>query len=205
MSVHGFCGSGIRAWLSWVSPLTRLPSRYGWDYNPLKVQLDQDLHPSSFTCLLAGFLSSWAWLFGGCWPEITFHSLPRVPLIQESIRAREREYQQPGGHSLLLSNPVTFCCFFWLRSELLGSAYPSRERVTQSHELYEMKITGGPVRSSRHGIYGSHLWNLYRSAGILLRPFSYDPHKRFFWVNNVFIFEDSEAQKVTRGTEGLGN
>ena len=161
MLVHGFLGSGIWAWLSWVSPLTRLQSRYGWDYNPLKVQLDQDLHPSSFTWLLAGFPSSWTWLFVGCWPEITFHSLPRVPLIQESVRAREREYQQPGGHSLVLANPVTFCCFLWLRSKLLGSAYPNRERVTQSHEHYDMEIAGGPVRSSRpHMVFMVHIYEI---------------------------------------------
>ena len=49
----------------------------------------------------------------------------------------------------MLSNPVPFCCFFWLRSKLLGSAYPNRERVTQSYEDDEMELTGGPVRSSR--------------------------------------------------------
>ena len=121
----------------------------------------KNLHPSSFTWLLAGFPSSWTWLFVGCWPEITFHSLPRVPLIQESVRAREREYQQPGGHSLVLANPVTFCCILWLRSKLLGSAYPSRERVTQSHEHYDMEIAGGPVRSSRpHMVFMVHIYEI---------------------------------------------
>lgn len=58
----------------------------GWDCDHLKVQLDQDLLPSSFLWLLAGFISSWTQLFVGRWPEIAFGSLPSGLLIKESMQ-----------------------------------------------------------------------------------------------------------------------
>lgn len=68
--IHGFCGSGIWGWLSWVlwfwvSPKAVI-KMFGQGCNHLKPQLGEDLLPNSHGCYRPLKIHMQAYLYG-CW------------------------------------------------------------------------------------------------------------------------------------------